>query len=449
MLQPTTLWKQIFTKRLLSCIITGLASGMPLYILVQMIPTWLRDAQIDLTTIGLFSLTSLPYVWKFLWAALFDVPLFKSKNIRRRAWAFMWQLLMIGCLIGLAFLDPSTEITLIASLSVLMAFASASQDAVLDAHRREILPDAELGLGSSVFVNAYRLSSLIPGSLALIIADQTNWRWSFLTVAAFMMLLMVFTSQIPEIEVPNQIEKPNAQEIFWGPLKDFLERHGTRNVLLILSFMLFYKLGDSMATALASPFYLDLGFSKSTLASTVKVASLWASIAGGLIGGIWMLKLGVQRSLWIFGWFQLVTILGFYWLAIDSSILPLHSDFPDLSGEEIALHNDLSPNITLLFIVVSAEYLGVGLGTSAFVAFIAQNTNKQFSAAQFAILTSISGLPRTLAASTSGWFVSTMGYPSFFVLCTLLALPGLVLVILIRRSTSLVEQSESPEDDMD
>jgi hypothetical protein len=134
---------------------------------------------------------------------------------------------------------------------------------------------------------------------------------------------------------------------------------------------------------------------------------------------------------------------------MDSSILPLHSDFPDFSGEEIADHTGLSPNTTLLFIVVSTEYLGVGLGTAAFVAFIAQNTNKQFSAAQFAILTSISGLPRTLAASTSGWFVTTMGYPNFFVLCTLLALPGLVLVILIRRSTSMIEQSDSPEDDLD
>lgn len=449
MTQSKPLWRQIFTTRMLACIVTGTASGMPLYVLIQMIPTWLRDAQIDLETIGLFSLTSLPYVWKFLWAAIFDVPLSKPKNIRRRSWALLWQGIMVGCLIGLAFLNPKTEITYIACLSVLMAFASASQDAVLDAHRREILPDAELGLGSSIFVNAYRLSSIIPGSLALIIADQANWQWSFLTVAGCLLLLMIMTCRVPEIEVPKQVDNPSIQEVFWDPLRDFLTRHGQGNVLLILSFMLFYKLGDSMATALASPFYLDLGFTKSTLASTVKVASLWSSIAGGLIGGIWMLKLGIQRSLWIFGWFQLITILGFYWLAMDSTILPLHTDFPDLSGEEIARQQGLIPNTSLLFIVVSAEYLGVGLGTAAFVAFIAQNTNKQFSAAQYAILTSISGLPRTLAASTSGWFVNAMGYPNFFLMCTLLAFPGLGLVIIIKRSTSLVEDNSHQQDDLD
>ena len=137
-----------------------------------------------------------------------------------------------------------------------------------------------------------------------------------------------------------------------------------------------------MATSLSSAFYLDLGFTKTQLASTVKVASLWSSIAGGVIGGIWMLKLGIKRALWIFGWFQLLTILGFAFLAWDSTVLPLRAQFPNLSGEAIVLQEGLSPNLLLLFGVVSAEYLGVGLGTAAFVAFIASHTNKRFSAAQ-------------------------------------------------------------------
>ena len=199
-----------------------------------------------------------------------------------------------------------------------------------------------------------------------------------------------------------------------------------------------------MATSLSSAFYLDLGFTKTQLASTVKVASLWSSIAGGIIGGVWMLKLGIRRALWIFGWFQLLTILGFAYLAWDSTVLPFRSEFPNLSGEAIALQEGLTPNLLLLFGVVSAEYLGVGLGTAAFVAFIASHTNKRFSAAQFALLTSISGLPRTLASSTSGWIVEGIGYTGFFLCCTMLAIPGMVLLFWMPES-QLTEEKEPSE----
>lgn len=441
------IWEQIFTKQMLSCIGTGFASGLPLYLLLQMIPTWMRDNQVDLKTIGLFSLTSLPYVWKFVWAPLLDLPPTFTTLPRRKGWAVITQGVLILCMLGLMTLNPIEHIREIAGIAVVIAFASASQDAVLDAHRREILTDEEMGLGSSIFVNAYRLSSLVPGSLALFLADLYSWQAGHMSVVAALICIIAFTLWMPE---PKETAKPHKRltisDIFGEPLKEFVARNGLKNMSLILAFMLFYKLGDSMATSLSSAFYLDLGFTKTQLASTVKVASLWSSIAGGFIGGIWMLKLGIKRSLWIFGWFQMITILGFAYLAWDSTVLPFQPQFPDLSGEAIALQEGLTPNLTLLFIVVSAEYLGVGLGTAAFVAFIASHTNKRFSAAQFALLTSISGLPRTLASSSAGWIVEGLGYTGFFLSCTVLAIPGMILLFWMPESQlSTAKSSDKKE----
>lgn len=423
-----SLWTQIFTKEMLTCIGTGFASGMPLYLLIQMFPTWMRDQGVDLKTIGLFALTSLPYVWKFLWAPLLDIRPSWMSLTRRKGWALLTQATMILCMIALLFANPTQHITLIAGIALVIAFASASQDAVLDAHRREILTDEQMGLGSSIFVNAYRLSSLIPGSLALFLADLYSWQAAHSSVIAALVGIMVFTLWMPEMKHTTSKQRLTVKEIFGAPFREFWERNGRNNVLLILTFMLFYKLGDSMATSLASAFYLDLGYTKTQLASTVKVASLWASIAGGMIGGVWMLKLGIRRSLWIFGVFQLLTILGFTYLAWDSPVLPLRGSFPDLSGEAIVQQQALTISTWKLFWVVSAEYLGVGLGTAAFVAFIASHTNKQYSAAQFALLTSISGLPRTLASSSAGWIVEAIDYTGFFLACTCLAIPGMVLL---------------------
>ncbi len=406
-----------------------------MYLLVQMFPTWMRDHQVDLKTIGLFSLTTLPYVWKFVWAPLLDIRPKFMRLPRRKGWALMTQSVLVLSMVALLFLNPVQDIEFIAGVGLLIAFASASQDAVLDAHRREILRDEEMGLGSSVFVNAYRLSSLVPGSLALLLADLYSWNVAHGSVIATLCCIMAFTFWMPEPAVPKRENKRlSVRDIFGEPFKEFLQRNGLKDMILILAFMLFYKLGDSMATALSSAFYLDLGFSKSALASTVKVASLWASIAGGVIGGVWMLRLGIQRALWVFGWFQLITILGFAYLAWNSTILPLHTNFPSMTGEEIAQSQGITPNGILLFWVVSAEYLGVGLGTAAFVAFIASHTNKHFSAAQFALLTSISGLPRTFASATSGWIVESLGYTGFFLLCTGLALPGMVLLFWVPKA---------------
>ncbi len=398
------LWRSIFNRRMLFCVLTGFSSGLPLYVLYQMVPAWLRDQGVDLATIGLFSLIAFPYTWKFAWSPLMDrvaPPLG-----RRRGWALLAQGALLLALATLSAFDAGSQTRQIAAVAFIVALFSASQDIVLDAWRRELLPDHELGLGNSVFVNAYRLSSLVPGSLALILADHLPWSQVTLVVAVFMVVGILTTLWMPEPAV-NTTPSRSLSAAVVEPFREFFSRNGVGPALLVLLFMLLYKLGDSMATALSTPFYLDTGFTKTEIGSIAKVAALWSSIAGGIVGGLIMVKAGINRSLWLFGVVQIVSILGFWLLATTG------------------------PDKTLLFAVVSFEYLGVGLGTAAFVAFIARSTNRAHTATQLALLTSLTGVPRTFANAATGYLVEAIGYPSFFLLCTAIAVPGMLMLPLV------------------
>lgn len=398
----TSLWRILLSQRMVLCLLTGFSSGLPLYVLYQLIPAWLRDEGVDLATIGLFSLIAFPYTWKFLWSPAMDrfVPPFLG---RRRGWALLTQLGLLVALAAFGPLEPGTGTGGVAVVAGLVALFSASQDIVLDAYRRELLPDAELGLGNSLFVNAYRISSLVPGSLALILADHLPWSQVHLVVAAFMAVGVATTLWMPE-PAGNVAPPRDFRAAVVEPFREFFGRQGLRRALLVLAFLLTYKLGDSMATALSTPFYLDLGFTKTQIGTVAKVAALWSSIVGGLVGGLVMLRLGIHRCLWIFGVLQLVSILGFAVLA------------------------EAGPDTRVLFLVVSFEYLGVGLGTAAFVAFIARSTDVRYTATQLALLTSLAGVPRTFANATTGFLVEGIGYTNFFLLCTVIAVPGLVLL---------------------
>ena len=312
------------------------------------------------------------------------------------------QIALLICLAAFGGIDPSENLQAVAAVAGITALFSASQDIVLDAHRRELLPDEELGLGNSFFVNAYRFSSLVPGSLALILADHLPWSQVHLVVAGFMSVGILSTLWMPE---PEAARAPaDFREAIAEPFREFFARNGMRQALGVLAFMLLYKLGDSMATALSTPFYLDLGFTKSEIGTVAKAAALWSSIAGGFIGGAAMLRIGINKALWVFGAVQLVSILGFAVLA------------------------EAGADSRILFAVVSFEYLGVGLGTAAFVAFIAKSTNRRYTATQFALLTSFSSLPRTFANASTGFIVEAVGYTSFFLLCTVIAIPGLAML---------------------
>ncbi|MGI8896246.1 MAG: AmpG family muropeptide MFS transporter [Casimicrobiaceae bacterium] len=389
---------------MLICIFTGFSSGLPLYMLINLIPAWLRTEGIDLKAIGLFALIQLPYTWKFVWSPLLDrfgLPILG----RRRGWMLLTQVLLLVSIPMFGQLNPRADLWGIAYLATAVAFFSASQDIVLDAYRRELLPDAELGLGNAIHVNAYRISSLIPGSLALILADLLPWSSVYLVTALFMLPGIALTLAIAEpllAKAPPRTLRAAVVE----PFREFILRGGWRHALLVLLFIFLYKLGDSMATALATPFYIDMGFSMTEIGVIAKNAGLWASVVGGMLGGLWMVKIGINRGLWLFGVVQVVSILGFAWLA--------HVNAPDK---------------LLLAGVIAFEALGVGLGTAAFVAFIARATDPRYTATQYALFSSLAALPRTVINASAGWVVERIGWFDFFLLCTILALPGMALLL--------------------
>lgn len=402
-MQSPTFKQAIFNRRMLICIFMGFSSGLPLFILYQLVPGWLRSEGVSLTEIGLFSLIGIPYVWKFMWAPLMDrysLPVLG----RRRSWMLLTQVLLLFSIAGFGFVDPIMNIWSVAYLAAAVAFFSASQDIVLDAYRRELLPEHELGLGNSIHVQAYRLSGLVPGSLAFILADHISWQSVFLIVAAFMLIGIFLSLTIKELNNTLQAPKTLRQAVVL-PFKDFINREGIKSALLILAFLFLYKLGDSMATALQTPFFIDLGFTKTEIGVVAKTASLIAMTIGLAVGGIVMIKLSINRALWLFGFVQIISILGFAALA------------------------EIGHNTYALAFAMGFEYLGVGLGTAAFTAFIARATNPAFAATQFALFTALTALPRTFANATTGVIVEQIGWTNFYFICTALAIPGMLMLL--------------------
>ena len=397
-----TLKESLFSKKMLICIFTGFSSGLPLYILVSLLPAWLRSEGVNLKAIGLFALINLPFTWKFLWAPFFDryIPPLG----RRRGWLIISQVLLLLSIPVFGAFNPKLDIWAIAYLATVVAFFSASQDIVLDAYRRELLIDNELGLGNAVHVNAYKIAGLIPGSLSLILADRMAWSSVFMITALFMIPGILMTIFVAEPALKDGRPKTLKAAVV-EPFNEFIGRNGMQTALLILAFIFLYKLGDSMATALATPFYLDMGFSKTEIGLIAKNAGLWPSVIGGLLGGIWMFKLGINRALWIFGFVQMIAILGFAFLST------------------------VGHSLLWLGIVIGIEALGVGLGTAAFVAYIAHTTHPLYTATQFALFTSLAAVPRTFANAATGYLVESLGWFKFFILCFLLAIPGMLLLL--------------------
>ena len=393
---------------MLTCVFTGFASGLPLYLLLTLVPAWLRTEHVDLKTIGVFSLIQFPYTWKFLWAPLLDryvVPMFG----RRRGWMLLTQIGLLGSIAALGLFSPQYNLRMIVVLSTLTAFLSATQDIAIDAFRRELLSDAELGLGNAVHVNAYRIAGLVPGSLSLILADRMPWSSVFLITSLFMLPGVVMSVLVTE---PHRANPPRTlRAAVVEPFSEFINRQGWNAALLILAFLVFYKLGDAMCTSLATPFYLDMGFSKTQIGIVAKNAGLWMQVIGAMIGGAWMLRIGINKALWIFGVVQVVSILGFAWLAAI--------------GHRAEIAN---PDLLRLAFVIGLEALGVGLGASALVAYIARTTHPAYTATQLALFTSLAVIPRTIVSASTGWLVEHLGWFNFFLLCTVLAIPGMLLL---------------------
>jgi len=394
---------------MLICVFTGFASGLPLYLLLNLVPAWLRTEHIDLKVIGVFALIQFPYTWKFLWAPLLDRYALPMLG-RRRGWMLLTQTGLLLVITSLGGFSPQNDLSIIVLLATLLAVLSATQDIVLDAYRRELLPDNELGLGNAIHVNAYRIAGLIPGSLSLILADHLPWNMVFIITALFVLPGMVMTLLVSE---PHRAILPKTlRDAVVEPFREFITRRGWQSALLILAFLFFYKLGDSLCTALATPFYLDMGFTKSQIGLIAKNAGLWPAVIGALLGGIWMLKIGINRALWLFGVVQVVSIFGFYWLALQGAQ-------PEINAL----------NLTQLGFVIGLEAFGVGLGTAAFVAYIAHTTHPAYTATQFALFSSLAAVPRTFVNASAGWLVERLGWNSFFLLCAALAVPGMLLLL--------------------
>lgn len=412
--------RALFNRKMSICLFNGLTAGMPLFFIYQLIPAWLRSEGVDLKTIGLFSLVGIPYTWKFVWSPFMDRYSLPYLG-RRRGWMLLSQIAILLLMVLFGIFNPEHDILLIATMATVLAFFSASQDIVLDAYRRELLADNELGLGNSMYVNGYRAAVFIPGGLGLILADRVSWPLVFLVIGLFMLIGIVKTLLIEEAYEEFQPPATLADAVV-KPFREFFGREGgIGNAMLILGFLFLYKMGDNMATALSTPFYLDLGFSKTVIGSLVKLVSFWAMLGGSLVGGAAIYKIGINKALWIFGFVQMTSILGF------------------------ALLSEIGPDEMLLAMVIAMEYLGVGLGTAALVAFMSRTTNKNFTATQFALFSSLIALPRSFANATSGFLIegvrstdgvyyqllgawSGLGYTKFFVFCSICAIPGMILL---------------------
>ncbi len=397
-----SLKEAVLNRRMLICVFTGFASGLPLYLLFQMVPYWLRTEGVSLAAIGFFALVQFPYTWKFLWAPIMDRYTLPFLG-HRRGWILVTQVALLVAISSMGFFKPTMSLWTIAYLATAVAFFSASQDIVLDAYRRELLPDVELGLGNSVHVQAYRLSGLIPGGLALILADHLPWHMVFVSSGT-----LHVGGHRDDLVIDEAIKEPtpprSLKESVIEPFREFIGRAGLRSALLVLAFLFLYKLGDNMATALQTPFFHDVGFSGTQIGSIAKLVGTTAAIVGGLIGGLIMVKVSINRALWLFGFVQIASILGFALLSV------------------------IGANPWMLAFAMAFEYLGVGLGTAALTAFMAKSTNVAFAATQFALFTALVSVPRVLASSTTGLIVEQTGWTNFFLICTLMAVPGMLLL---------------------
>jgi PAT family beta-lactamase induction signal transducer AmpG len=305
---------------------------------------------------------------------------------------------------GMGMLDPKLQVGAVVVATSLVAFLSASQDVVIDAYRRETLSDEEQGLGVAVYVNAYKVASMVPGALSLILADRMPWQPVFWITAAFMLPGLICALLIREPAVYGERPATILQAIVL-PFKEFFQRDGWRRAVWLLTFILMYKIGDSMATALATKFYLDLGFSMTEIGWAANATAFWASIAGGVVGGIWMVKLGINRGLWVFGFLQAIAILGFAWLA------------------------QVGHNTTLLAAVIGFEaFASLGLGAAALVAFMARSSDLRYTATQYALFSALSSVPRIFVNSSVGFVIEETGWFWFFVVCFILAFPAMMML---------------------
>lgn len=393
-------FKVLFSRRMLVAALMGFSCGLALPLTGAVLKAWMKDEGVDLTVIGLMALVTLPYSIKFLWSPVLDRITLPFLG-RRRGWLLTAQVLLALSIAWMGMTNPGRDPWLVALAAMIVTFFSASQDIVVDAYRREDLSDEELGLGSSLYVYGYRVGMLLASGGGLIMADRLSFGSVYLIMAVCMVPGIVTTLFTVEPETVKGVPQSFREAVF-EPFMDYFRRHGAVWVLL---FILAYKIGDQLASAMTMPFYLDIGFTKTQIGSVVNLYGFWASLVGFFAGGAVILRTGIYRSLWIFGVLQAVSTAGF------------------------AVLNIIGPSLVGLGCVITFENFTSGMGTSAFVAFMASLTNKRFTATQYALLTSLMAFSRDIITSPSGLLAKHMGWTGFFVACTLIAIPGMLLLL--------------------
>ena len=399
------LLRLILSGRMLTALLMGFSSGLPLLLATgSVLQAWLKEAGVDLGTIGLFALVGLPYTLKFLWAPLLDRFAPISGMGRRRGWLLLIQITLIAAIAGLGLTDPKQSLPLVTLAAFLAAFFSASQDIVIDAYRRESLADDEQGLGASFYVNGYRVGLLLASGGGLILADFIPFQAVYAIMAAAMIAGLITTWLCSEPPVVAGAPRTLREAV----VEPFIEYFARQDALLILLFVLLYKVGEMMASQMTTPFYLDLGFTKTEIGAVVKLFGFWATVVGGLLGGLLMLRLGVYRALWLFGVLQAAGLSGFVILA------------------------QLGHSLPGLALAITSENLFSGMATTAYVAFMATLTHRKFTATQYALLSSLMGIPRVILNAPTGYLATGLGWEGFFLFCMAATLPGLWLLTRFR-----------------
>ena len=396
---------QVFhSRRIATVMLLGFSSGLPLALTGGTLQAWMAVAGVDLRTIGVFALAGLPYTLKFIWSPLMDrfIPPWLG---RRRGWILIAQICLVAGIAAMAFGSPRQYPLAMGALALLVAFASASQDIVVDAYRTDVLHEKERGAGAAVFVMGYRIAMIVSGAAALILSDRIGWRDTYLLMSIIMIAGMAATAMGPEPE--RTIAPPKSiREAAWGPLKDFFSRRSAFTLVLVI---VLYKLGDAYAGTLTTAFLIrGLGFTPTDVGTINKGLGLVSLILGALIGGTLMVRLGLYKSLMLFGMLQASSILLFMALA--------------LAGK----------SYLMMIIAVAFENLCGGMGTAAFVSLLMALCNQRYSATQYALLSSLAALGRIFIAPSSGYVVELVGWPQFFLLATISAIPGLLLLWLVR-----------------
>ncbi|MGC1456452.1 MAG: MFS transporter [Nitrospirota bacterium] len=404
---------QVFKNRRIAVMaLLGFSSGLPLPLTLGTLQAWMTVAGVELHTIGLFSLVGLPYTLKFLWSPFMDrfVPPWLG---RRRGWILPVQIGLLICIALLGSGSPQNAPWTFAALALLVSFVSASQDIVVDAYRTDVLHEVERGIGAAVFITGYRIAMIISGAVALKLVEKTGWQNIYFIMAGLMTIGIVATLAGPEPEF-SVVPPRTLREAVWGPLKDFFSRPSAVVILLLI---VLYKLCDAYAGTMTTAFLIrNAGFSTGDVGTVNKGLGLASLIVGATLGGTMMVRLGLFRSLLIFGIMQALSILSFIPLVWVGKSYPL------------------------MITAVAFENLTGGMGTAAFVSFLMALCHHKYSATQFALLSSLASLGRVFIAPTSGYVVEFAGWANFFVIAALTALPGLLLLWRLRADISALHR---------